>query len=349
MKLIAALSEVYIDTGEPVSSAALSQVFENSGERVPPSTLRLELGKLERDGYLTKQHASGGRIPTSKAYRIYVGMLERMKTMPDIPAEIQSACLALSGELGRLLDYAGEVLARESGCLGFVTSPSLADAKIARLKLDAVEEDIFLLRLELSTGSNYHHLARMPGVSGNIRLDALAEILTDRLKGRRLGEVDAAEIESAVKNAARREREYDVLVHPLHNLITDARLGEGPRTVLHGAAGLLKASGDDAEALARAVEFLDNRTALERTLGRVPKPEEVKVVIGGDGASAEEENLSGFALVVASYHLHVKARGRLGILGPLRMPYARHLALVRGISETVSRALISRELSDRFA
>jgi heat-inducible transcriptional repressor len=347
-RLLTALAELYIETGEPVSSVALSKEMEKSGERMPPSSVRLELGKLEQGGYLTKPHTSGGRIPTVKAYRVYVEIIDPSRMTPRLPREIQEACNALAGELGRLLDYAGEVLARESGCLGFVTSPSLADARIAGFKLDPVEEDVLLLRLELSSGSSYHNLARIPRAVGSFRLDALAEMLSDRFKGRRLGDVGEGEIAELVDQAARWGKGYDIFVHPLHNLITDARLGEGPRTVLHGAAGLLKASGDDAEALARAVEFLDNRRSLERTLGAVPKPEEVKVVIGGDGASADEKILDGFALVVASYHLHARARGRLGILGPLRMPYARHLALVRGVSETVSRVLISRELTPRF-
>ena len=348
LRLLATLAELFIETGEPVSSGALSGALDATGEHIPPSTVRLELGRLESEGFLTKPHASGGRIPTARAYRTYVDMLDLPEIVSKLPKDVQDACNALSGELGRLLDYAGEVLAKESGCLGFVTSPSLADAKIVGFKLDPLEEEMLLLRLELASGRSYHHLARLPVAARTFRLEALAEVLTDRFKGRKLGEVSETEIAEIVHRAAEWGKGYDLFAHPLHYLITDARLGEGPRTVLHGAAGLLKASGDDAEALARAVEFLENRRKLEKTLGRVPKPEEIRVLIGGDSASADDPNLDGFSLVVASYHHHARARGRLGILGPIRMPYPRHLALVRSVSDLVSRVLISRELSPRF-
>ena len=119
LKLLATLAELYIETGEPVSSGALSGALDATGERIPPSTVRLELGRLESEGFLTKPHVSGGRIPTARAYRAYVDMLDLGAVESKLSKDIQDACNALSSELGRLLDYAGEVLARESGCLGF--------------------------------------------------------------------------------------------------------------------------------------------------------------------------------------------------------------------------------------
>jgi heat-inducible transcriptional repressor len=346
-KLLRTLVELYIACGEPVSSAALSNAIEIDGERVPPSTIRLELNRLEASGYLTKPHASGGRIPTSRAYREYADSLE--PGLPDLEfsRKVFEACRALAGELRRLLEYAGEVLAIESGCLSFITSPSLADSKISRFKLDPIESQILLIRLEMETGRYYHHLVKLPLSVQNFRLDALTEILTNRLAGRRLMDISEAELVVLVNKAAELGRGYDIFIHPLHDLITDARLGEDPITVMHGAAGLLEASGDDPQTLARAVAFLDDRSKIEKTIGAVSKPEGASVVIGGDNGG--DSTLDGLALIVASYHLHIRAKGRLGILGPLRMPYAKHLSLVLTVSDQISRVLISKELSPRFS
>ena len=131
---------------------------------------------------------------------------------------------------------------------------------------------MLLLRLELAGGQGYHHVAKLPVPLRSFRLDALSQLLSERLGGRKLDEISEAEIEALVRRATEWGRGYDLFVHPLHDLITDARLGENPRTVVHGAAGLLKASGKDPYALARAVEFLDNRKLIERTLGQVPGP-----------------------------------------------------------------------------
>jgi heat-inducible transcriptional repressor len=351
-RLLYALVDLYIDSGEPVSSASLSKIMEQAGEAIPPSTIRLELGKLETQGYLTKPHTSGGRIPTVKAYRIYVDSIEPRPLDEKLSSRILEAAKALSGELTRLLDYAGEVLAEESGYLGFATSPSLADAKIGRIKIDPIEADTLLLRLELASGRVYHHLARVPMSIRNLRLDVLASHITERLSGRRLADISEAEIEALVEQTARWGQGYGIFIHPLHELITDAKLGEGPITVMHGAAGLLRASGEDPDALQRAVAFLDDRTTMERALDAVPGQKDIRVVIGGDGAFMagfpHEISLDGLALVVASYHVAARASGRLGILGPIRMSYSRHVALVRSVSDLISRVLISRELTPRF-
>jgi transcriptional regulator of heat shock response len=185
----------------------------------------------------------------------------------------------------------------------------------------------------------------------NLRLPDLAEFLSERTSGRKLGDVTESEIEALVKHLAEWGRGYDTLVHPLHDLIMDARLGESPRTIMYGAAGLLKASGDNADSLARAVELLDNRTSFEKTLGQVPGDEKVRVYIGGRefipenrGDALLESILEGFALVVGTYHLHSRSAGQLGIVGPLRTPYEHHLGLVRSVADTISRTLIAREL-----
>jgi heat-inducible transcriptional repressor len=354
--LLLTLVGLYIDSGEPVSSATLSDAWETSTkERIPASTVRLDLGRLEREGYLVKPHPSGGRIPTVRAYKAYIDSLDtsgqpaRLGTPETrLSREVEEACRALSGELRRLLDYAGELLAEESGFLGFVTSPSLADGKIASLNLDPIESDILLLRLTLASGRHYYHLIRLPVPARSFKLEALAQLLTERLSGRSLADISEEEIAALVRHAAQWGRGYDLFVHPLHDLITDARLGENPITVLHGAAGLLKASGEDPETLARAIAFLDDRTNIERTLSAVTKSEGVGVLIGGEGDRKLDPILDGLAVVVASYHVHARARGNLGILGPLRMKYPRQLALVKSVSDLISRVLISRELSPRF-
>jgi heat-inducible transcriptional repressor len=346
--LLIALTDLYIESGEPVSSTSLSRAVEREGEAIPPSTVRLELGRLESEGYFVKPHSSGGRIPTAKAYRTYVANVEPMPPDSKTQQSISEAVRALSGELGRLLDYAGEVLALESGCLGFVTSPSLTDAKIARFRINRLEDDMALLRLELAGGRQYHHLARLPEISRTLRYEALSEFLTSRLAGRRLDEVSEAEIEALVRRTAEMGRGHDVLVHPLHDLITDARLGESPRTVMHGAAGLLKASSDDPDVLARAVEFLDDPELVNRALERIESLRDVNILIGGNGGPATTVPiLEGFGLIVATYYLHARASGHLGILGPMRMRYARHVGLVRAVSDLVSRVLIGRELTPR--
>ena len=68
-KLLNILISQYINNAEPVSSKAL---VKSGPFSLSSATLRHEMSNLEKAGYLTHLHTSSGRVPTTKAYRLYV-------------------------------------------------------------------------------------------------------------------------------------------------------------------------------------------------------------------------------------------------------------------------------------
>lgn len=65
--LLKELLEAYISQAEPVSSAVLAKRVA-----VSSATVRNELAALEEEGYVHQPHTSAGRVPTLKAYELYV-------------------------------------------------------------------------------------------------------------------------------------------------------------------------------------------------------------------------------------------------------------------------------------
>lgn len=75
VQLLNRVIEEYIEKAEPVSSKtiAASGAFD-----VRSATIRNEMADLEDLGLLAQLHTSGGRIPTARAYRLYVnGLIAR--------------------------------------------------------------------------------------------------------------------------------------------------------------------------------------------------------------------------------------------------------------------------------
>ena len=66
--LEAAVKE-YIRTGQPVSSKELAEHYDFG---IKWASVRSELGRLTRAGYLSQRHTSGGRVPTDKGYQFFV-------------------------------------------------------------------------------------------------------------------------------------------------------------------------------------------------------------------------------------------------------------------------------------
>lgn len=68
-RILSYLVQDFIDRKKPVSSSRLKQGYELD---FCPATIRNELYKLEKKGFLTQPHTSAGRVPTDEGYRFYV-------------------------------------------------------------------------------------------------------------------------------------------------------------------------------------------------------------------------------------------------------------------------------------
>ncbi|MEG2015250.1 MAG: heat-inducible transcriptional repressor HrcA, partial [Clostridia bacterium] len=71
-KILCAVVDGYIETASPVSSQSLA---EKDIKDCSSATIRNELSALESMGYLVQPHISSGRVPSQKAFRLYVDEL----------------------------------------------------------------------------------------------------------------------------------------------------------------------------------------------------------------------------------------------------------------------------------
>ena len=76
LKVLAAVVDEYIRTGEPVGSKAISKLEHI---KVSAATIRNDMAVLEEQGYLLKTHTSSGRVPSEKGYRLYVEEVMKRK------------------------------------------------------------------------------------------------------------------------------------------------------------------------------------------------------------------------------------------------------------------------------
>src|SRR6266566_4566151 len=75
LRVLEAVVQTYIETAEPTGSQTIARKF---GLGVSPATIRSTMSELEDKGYLFHTHTSAGRIPTDRAYRVYVDAIMRL-------------------------------------------------------------------------------------------------------------------------------------------------------------------------------------------------------------------------------------------------------------------------------
>ncbi|MGB9706878.1 MAG: hypothetical protein ACPLXP_02275 [Microgenomates group bacterium] len=86
-RILKAIVEEYMESAKPVGSEALEKKYELG---ISPATIRNEMVKLTEAGYLRQPHASGGRIPTKQAFRLYVSQLmqeEELSVADEVAAK----------------------------------------------------------------------------------------------------------------------------------------------------------------------------------------------------------------------------------------------------------------------
>jgi len=88
----------------------------------------------------------------------------------------------------------------------------------------------------------------------------------------------------------------------------------------------------------RALRFFDERSLLEDMLSSAaidPNIGRVQVLLGSD------EGLKECSLVLSRYGISGQVTGTLGVLGPMRMPYARTVPTVRYMADLLSNLMMS--------
>jgi len=101
------------------------------------------------------------------------------------------------------------------------------------------------------------------------------------------------------------------------------------------------AESDDAR---RALKIFEEPSTLQDLLARTTTNSNIgglQVLIGGEG---EWEELRQCSMVIARYGVPGMATGMLGVLGPMRMSYARTIPMVRYVA-----GLLSELVNDRIS
>jgi heat-inducible transcriptional repressor len=329
LKVLEAVVQTYIETAEPAGSQTIARRF---GLGVSPATIRHTMSELEDKGYLFHPHTSAGRIPTDRAYRVYVNEIMRLAP-PTREARdaLQAELLGSRNAVEAILRRAAQVLGVLTQELGVAVAPALDEMILERLELVPVSSERLLLVLNLRSGVVRTIFVEVPGRLRPETVQDVARVLNERLAGHTLQAIRAT----------------------LPERLRDAGGVDGGRELLNifiaEADGLFDLSDErnavvlgSAQMLAEQPEFASNarmRELLRLTEGRDLLREAlasrrqtgVSITIGAENPDAR---LSGFTLVTAAYEAGA-LKGVIGVMGPTRMPYDKIIGLVEHTSRLV--------------
>ena len=92
----------------------------------------------------------------------------------------------------------------------------------------------------------------------------------------------------------------------------------------------------DIERAKEVIRFLDDRDNIKNIMDDNTRCDTVKITIGDEN---EAEALRECSIVVANYNGFENMYGRIGIIGPMRMDYARIISSLEVVTENLNRLI----------
>ena len=316
----------YIESAQPVGSKRLAEHYHL---RLSSATIRNEMGALTEMGYLRQPHTSAGRVPTEEGYRFFVSqMMNQAELSPSMQATISHQFYQARPGVEQWMTLAASILAHQSQAVSVVTAPHAEKAKYKHVELISTQGRQVLMVLVMAGGEVSQQILTLAEPVSQERLSQTAARLNGILAGLAVDDILALpqrsdaldqDILSLIVQDMRRTSQSvagEIYTDGLTNVLSEPEFAE-----------------DDAR---RALKLFEERSTLQDLLARTTINSNIgalQVLIGGEG---EWEELRQCSIVVARYGVPGMATGMLGVLGPMRMSYARTIPTVRYVAGLLS-------------
>jgi heat-inducible transcriptional repressor len=332
-QVLAAVIRSYIATAEPAGSRTVSKHF---GLGVSPATVRNTMSDLEEKGFLFHPHTSAGRIPTDKAYRVYVDELMSVSPVERAQAQrLQTEIRRGTSTMEAILRRAAQSLGVLSQELGVALGPRLDETVLTRIELVRLSTERLMVVLALRGGAVRTIFIEVAGDIGDDALGEVQLVLNERLGGLSLAAIRSS-LGQRLRDTSATGDSRDLLNIFLQEgeQLFDVQAATDSDAVVLGQASVLAEQPEfsDPANMRNLLELTETRAKLATLLRSRPTKAGVQITIGAENGSV----LPGGLTVVTAEYSAGSLSGVIGVIGPTRMPYEKVIALVTHTSTLVT-------------
>ena len=327
-RILQAIIDDYILTALPVGSRTISRKYE---QKLSSATIRNEMSDLEELGYLDSPHTSAGRVPSNKAYRLYVDQMLRPMPLSVEETEFINRCfdrrmhqvddlsMRIAKALSSMTHYTTAVMTRSPG----------SEQALSHLQLVPVADRRVLLILVTKSGTVKQSVLELGGMIAPDELYTVSRILSSQLEGRPLSELPSALMKLSGG--------CETSVHQIVRAIAEQQPMQAQSDIVALAVGgrsnLLSfpeySDVDKAKSLLSVLETREKVVSLLSQNGEM----EISVRIGPETGLEETKDCS---IVTASYRLSDGRVNTIGLIGPTRMQYGKVLSVLSQVGRSLN-------------
>ena len=323
LKILAAVVDEYVRTGEPVGSKAISKLEHIN---VSAATIRNDMAALEQMGYLEQPHTSAGRVPTFMGYRLYI---DELMTLPELPDEEKHRLDEMLGgedtpeEL--LIQNAAAALTELTQCAAVVTNSVPRFSVISKVEVIPTGKRLYVILLITSNGSIKNKACRLEFDLNHEQLEFFTHYIEENLNGVSVDELSEEMFDKMVAAVSAYMISLSPLVKGISELSEEMRQQE---LTVTGSEKLL--SCEDLDKM-EVIKFIEHKDELSGFLEDAFSGIQVK--FGSENGSFAIGNSS---LIVSKYRKGGKDAGSLGVIGPMRVDYKKIIPYVEYLTQKIS-------------
>jgi len=332
LDVLTAIVEDYISKAQPVGSRTVSKI---GVVHLSPASVRNTMADLTEKGYLEQPHTSAGRIPTAKAFRLYLDEVMRLRPLTDPVKEMMAASLGQAGlEIDDILRQASRVLSGISKQVCLVLAPRHCLARWRQIDFVLLRPGLVMAILVLQGGLVQKRVVAVDKAIAADDLVHFGNYLNHHFQDMAVSEVRLR----ILAELNRAQKELSELTGRALRLAMDTfQTTEAPEVFVEGTLNMLsQPEFSDISAMRDLLKALEDRTRLLEVLDKTMAEYRTVVTLGQETAT---QDLTGCGVIATPYGGPESPLGAVSVIGPLRMDYAEVVPLVNYTAQLITKML----------
>ncbi|MCL2169177.1 MAG: heat-inducible transcriptional repressor HrcA [Defluviitaleaceae bacterium] len=331
LRILEAIIDDYIATAEPIGSRTIAKKYDFG---LSSATIRNEMSDLEDMGYVAAPHASSGRIPSDKGYRLYVDeVMKRRRLNQQEKAFLAGALTQAGGQVLGVMREMARAVAVITKYTIVVSEPQNKGHKIKLVQVFVVDGPVVALVVVTDHNVARNQVVVLPSAPSHGALVKMSVMLTALLEGATLNDLTELYISMAKHRFAEAGLD-DAYVDPLMTAIASAlRCADSTEVYAVGVKNILDFPEFADLSRARAiVGMLEEKEGLAALAAK--NCDDIKITIGHENENAELKDCS---IIKAKVSINNHNYGNMAIIGPTRMDYAQVLSVLQTAYSVLSK------------
>lgn len=319
LKILSAVVNEYIVTGEPVGSKAIMAHVKASS-----ATIRNEMAELEKQGYLEQPHTSAGRIPTYKGYRLYVDQLMEQNQLTANEKKMLDSMIPQEYVTEEdLVNKASMALADLTKCAAVVANATPKFSLISKVEVIPTGKRMYVILMITSNGSIKNKVCRLEFDLSQDQLEFFDNFVKENLNGVPIDSLSDAYLEKLTEAMGT----YMMTLSPLVSEIMKMTK-EMSSVSIKGQSNLLTCKDFNQNEI---ISFLDNQKELKGFIDETFSGLHVMFSPEHDGFVIHNSSI-----ITAPFSKDGKTAGALGLIGPMRLDYAKFIPYLEYFTGKIS-------------